>query len=532
MTWSRSSSICLLAGAVAVVIGGCQSPWSTGSDVSRWDTSPAPSADKATADATPVAAGDAANRSADIRLGSTSTTGDDQATATMLDDLQQVGQIDPVAQQKLLEQLRKTEPAMRPLVAQQFRASLAYRQQLAGQSPATLPATTAAAPTPEAATARAAADAATPPSDPVGNLVDPRQLHGNPAYEQALAKATPAAIPVPGIDEAGAPALAPPDVPPAFVAAPPGPATGQPAATTEPAPDEADPPTCTSQAPTQASFQSADDDLRGVEPALLRMPGVGPEHLHPSPLLATASLRPERVGTDWRQLVDEAAADLGRRVPDSPQSTAEVHQHVSLRVLQLLAGNTEEALKPIPDVSPAEQQYWSAQLFALATYLDHHSQPDDKRRAAATAVHLDEALADLRELGSLSLRNLTFCKSVYDFGAYEPCDSTCFAPGKQVTLYAEVENYRSESTEKGYSTTLGTSYKIVNDKDELIDGGRFPDVEDSCRSRRRDFHIQYGLALPKDIAPGEYRLELVVKDRLSDKIGHASIPFKIGDSRP
>ena len=31
----------------------------------------------------------------------------------------------------------------------------------------------------------------------------------------------------------------------------------------------------------------------------------------------------------------------------SPTTTAEVHQHVSLRMLRLLAGDTEKALEPI-----------------------------------------------------------------------------------------------------------------------------------------------------------------------------------------
>ena len=93
----------------------------------------------------------------------------------------------------------------------------------------------------------------------------------------------------------------------------------------------------------------------------------------------------------------------------------------------------------------------------------------------------------------------------------------------------EVENYHSESTDEGYCTSLGSSYELLNDQGNRIAGGEFPDVEDCCRSRRRDFHIQYGLTLPGDIAPGHYRLQLVVKDRQSDKLGSASVKFDIGD---
>jgi hypothetical protein len=200
-------------------------------------------------------------------------------------------------------------------------------------------------------------------------------------------------------------------------------------------------------------------------------------------------------------------------------------------MLWLLAGDTEKALEPIPHVAPGEQDYWSQQMFALATYLDHHTQPDDKRRAAAAVIRLDGAEASLRELASLTLRNLSFCKNVYGFGSIETFDADRFAPGEQLALYVEVENYSSKSTDKGFCTSLGSTYEILDENGERMDGGTFPDVDDCCQSRRRDFHIQYGLTLPDKIGPGQYKLELVVKDRQSDKIGHATASFEIRGSQ-
>jgi hypothetical protein len=216
---------------------------------------------------------------------------------------------------------------------------------------------------------------------------------------------------------------------------------------------------------------------------------------------------------EWQQLVERAAANLSKQVTAAPSSTAEVHQHVSLRMLWLLAGDTEQALEPIPHISPGEQDYWSQQLFALATYLDHHSQPDDKRRAAAAVMRLDAAVTSLREIGSLTLRNFSFCKNVFGFGSIEAFPADRFAPGEQVALYVEVENYSSKSTEKGFCTSLGSTYEILDEKGEGVSGGTFPDVDDCCQSRRRDFHIQYGLMLPSKMEPGAYKLALVVKDR-------------------
>ena len=108
-----------------------------------------------------------------------------------------------------------------------------------------------------------------------------------------------------------------------------------------------------------------------------------------------------------------------------------------------------------------------------------------------------------------------------------PTTKLKFSPGQQVTLYVEVENYHSDSTDKGYCTSLGTSFEVFDDQGKRIEGGDFPDVEDCCRSRRRDFHIQYGMAIPKKLAPGKYRLDLVMKDRRGDKLGHASIDFEV-----
>ena len=159
--------------------------------------------------------------------------------------------------------------------------------------------------------------------------------------------------------------------------------------------------------------------------------------------------------------------------------------------------------------------------------MDHHSQSDDKRRAAASVVHLDEAVSHLRELGALSLHNLSFCKNVYGYGAFEPYETDTFTPGQQVSLYVEVENYHSTSSEKGYCTLLGATYELLDEKSKRVSGGDFPDVDDCCRSRRRDFHIQFGLNLPSNLAPGRYRAEVVVKDRQSDKLGHTSVPFEI-----
>jgi hypothetical protein len=418
----------------------------------------------------------------------------------VLEKLQQVREIDPAAEQELLDELQRTPPKSWPLVAEQFRSSLAYRERLAAKRTARSRDSTATTEPPALETGYDALEPAhaenqvasrgTRPSAPIGDLVDPRNADADGVSSEAVAKSTPFSTP----DVVAQSAQAAIHIPREF------------------APNDRALPISSTSRHTgdivKTTLQTTDASKQDAS-------------------AATNSCE----NLDWQQLINQAAEDLSGRLAASPSSTAEVHQHVSLRMLWLLAGDTEKALEPIPHISPGEQDYWSQQLFALATYLDHHTQPDDKRRAAAAVIRLEDAVTSLHELGALTLRNLSFCKSVYGYGSIETFDADRFSPGEKVALYVEIDNYHSRSTEKGYCTSLGSTYELLDENGERVSGGTFPDVDDCCQSRRRDFHIQYGLTLPDKIAAGRYKLQLIVKDRQSDKIGHASASFEIRGSQ-
>lgn len=451
----------------------------------------------------------------------------------VLEKLEEVRALDPTAEPKLLAELRRTPPESWPLVAEQFRASLAYSQQLRGQekTPIRDDQLIAASHGMAADDLQAASESivsaplgrpslskSEPPSAPLKRLVDPHSAKTeNIASLTRNIRSNSRTATNPG---AGSKAEEMAASQQQLAGERTSPRTMAPEkSAVEPAIFHA--PVDASQVAAQAVANSPGDVPKEiVAPAFAEDPGAAAKVVNKS--------LPISADETWQQLVQRAADDLSKRVSASPATTAEIHQHVSLRMLRLLSGDTEKALEPIPHITPAEQDYWSRQFFALATYLDHHSQPDDKRRAAASVIHLDEAASHLRELGSLSLRNIAFCKNVYGYGAIEPYDKDVFKTGQQVSLYVEVENYHSESKEKGYCTLLGATYEILDDSGKRISGGDFPDVDDCCRSRRRDFHIQFGLSLPQNMKPGHYRLELVVKDRQSDKLGHATAPFEIG----
>ncbi len=232
---------------------------------------------------------------------------------------------------------------------------------------------------------------------------------------------------------------------------------------------------------------------------------------------------------EWQVQLQSAIQNLEGTVQPAPGSTDEVNEHMRLRLLQLLAGNEETALQPIPGATASQQDYWNKQLFAVSTFLDSKRQPDDRRRAAGSLMHLDQARAKLAEMATLDVRKLAFVDSVEGYGSYELHEKTKFHPGDVVTLYAEIENFSSESTKEGYRTRLGTSYEVVDKNGKRVDSAQFPEVEDLCQNPRRDFHMQYTVTLPTRIYAEHYEIRLIVTDQQSHKIGLASVPFEISE---
>jgi hypothetical protein len=169
----------------------------------------------------------------------------------------------------------------------------------------------------------------------------------------------------------------------------------------------------------------------------------------------------------------------------------------------------------------------AAPALPTAALSTHTQPPAEQTTRLPKPAPADNATDEAPQRDLLELHKLTFCKEVYGFGAYEPYESNRFKPAEQVSLYVELANYRSEPTKDGFLTRLGATYQILDEHGERVDGGEFPDVEDRCRSRRRDFHIQYGLVLPDKIAPGKYRLRLALRDRQSDHVGQSTIDFEI-----
>lgn len=413
----------------------------------------------------------------------------EQAFAQVLGDIQELGRTDPAAQQQLLRQLESAKPAHYPLVVQQFKAAYAYSRELRERNQADRSYPVEPLSPKEIAPATPASQSDDPSPrllpEPTTKLNDPR------AERRRIAEpTTPESKTVSRVETASLQTIDPRHVADSdALAEVSGPESPRPSAVVRTVYEESAEPTSAKVVPVSASTSPSSDT--------------------------------------WEEALDRAIYRLSTATRNEPQSTSDLHARLRLRLLELAAGRQEAALEPVDGLSNGERDYWSKQLFALSTMLDHETLPDDKRRAAAACLHLTEATSELGELCPLAVRNLTFCSQVHGYGAYEPLPGTTFQAGERLTLYVEVDNSTSVSTPQGFHTSIVTNYEILDATGNRLEGNEFPTIDDYCLRRRRDFYSQYGISLPKRLEPGKYQLKLSIKDQHTGKLGNATIEFDI-----
>ena len=377
-------------------------------------------------------------------------TTDPQAMQQIVAEIQTMGALDPQARDELLENLRQTDPAIWPLVAQRVRADLAWRRQA------------------QAREGRPGKDAS----------ADGHSARPAPSSGQTAGKP-----PERDPDAAQSP-IAPPQADQGVAAS-----VGR-----QPPADTAEPPTSGPQGPVTAASYEA------------------------------------KVAEGWQGPLDEAVALIESKMDGSPQSDAEFAQHARLRLLYLLKGQRDEALRPIPSLAPAMQEFWSKEVYGLATLLAPESISDSGRRKAEASQHLGTAVAKLGESCPLVVRNLAFVTEIQSYGTYKPFDKHEFVPGQRVLLYAEVENFKSIETAEGFHTATRSSYQIFDADGKRVAEHEFSLCEECCRRPRRDFFIVHDLRLPQRIYPGKHVLQLTVADLNSKKIGQTVIEFTVKSS--
>jgi hypothetical protein len=462
-------TIAWIAAALLGMAGCHSSPWTASRDATpaaQAANAAAGNATASSASANPATSNPTNNTSASTA----NTTVDAQAMQKVMAELQQAGTLDPASRDRLMQDLQQTDPSLWPLVIQQFRAGLAYRQQAeqrkagtANSSPAET--ATAAAPSRSADDHAAIRTTATAKTEAAAGSA-PQESRSSTSQPASSTASTPS-----------------PPVQPASATA-----------------KKADP------AAEQTSKRPRDDGVvQASYAAVKREDDKDDYHNH---LAAAIRACESELSTPAKTPEDEA-------------------RHAQLRMMQLLAGRRDDAMKSIPGAKSAVQNFWSAEIYGLSLWMDADRTPDASRRAAEARQHLCDAVAKLGESCPLVVKNLAFCSKIQSYGCTKQFDLYEFSAGQNVLLYAEVENLGNEATPQGIHTSLRSSYQILDSRGQRVADEEFPVTEEYCRNARRDYFVGYEFRLPDRIYPGKHTLQLTVEDLKSKKVGQSSIEFTV-----
>ena len=215
-----------------------------------------------------------------------------------------------------------------------------------------------------------------------------------------------------------------------------------------------------------------------------------------------------------------------------PERVEYIRKHVNLRMLNLVNGDVSQAVEPIPGIASADQEFWQQMIWSVSNYFDDQGMPDPSVRAAETIEQLRGAIAQLGQTADLKLRNTTFCHRIVSFGNYERFKEDRFTTGQPVLLYSEVENFTSRrSSNDGYRTILQSAIEIYRASDLERPAATIPlasdTTEDFCRAQRRDYFHSYEFAIPPNLEPGQYTLQLRVVDQQSRKVATSKVNFEV-----
>lgn len=241
---------------------------------------------------------------------------------------------------------------------------------------------------------------------------------------------------------------------------------------------------------------------------------------------ASRSPQKETVFVDTlKQRIDEQEA----KVAADPNN---VEEQFRLRILYLASGQDEKALAAVDGINADVLEIMRAQLSALMT-----ARSSAQRDPATWANRQFEAIEKLRHLvaerADLRVSKVVICRSISQFGQYEPIDPPTFKVGAEsrFLLYVPIENFKCERTESGqFRTLLSLRFSLIDPEGRERWTDKIENVEDISRDRRSDFFFGYpenGLKIPRQLGEGEYTIKVEVEDVLAQKINSNTVKFKL-----
>lgn len=235
------------------------------------------------------------------------------------------------------------------------------------------------------------------------------------------------------------------------------------------------------------------------------------------------------VPTHWENDVRQAVLKLQERLSQDKNLTAKERTNLEarLRMMQFAANDMDGAMNPSQSWNKDADQWFRSTLFSIheATALTGPESPN--QRFTLVAKHQQEASQHLLALSDLEINNVSFCTEVQSYGQVVKRPANALTANEEVILYCEFNNFAALKVRDGFETEFEARYEIVDLQNNRIYEEKLPTDRQTSANRRRDYFIAYQMYLPKDIAPGHYRLKLNVKDVKAGKFGQGLVEFQI-----
>ena len=332
----------------------------------------------------------------------------------------------------------------------------------------------------------------------------------------------------------------------------------------DPAPQRPNPVTQTNTTPDNGPIFGARDEIPRLEDAVATAPSATPTQRQPiqnplplpdqtdasvddqqideavDSLREVTELKSSLTAATWneelRKLIDVAESDLAEMALDASNHDEYVKKHVNLRMMHLVAGEPNKAIRAIPGIESSEQEFWQQVLWAMSEYFADRTMPNHKDRVTETLSDLRRAIHRMRSQANLQVKNMNFCSRISSFGVYEKVGESRFRAGQQILIYAEIENFQSEEVVSSgagvFKTRLSSTLEIheAGESAQISTALRkesFSPTVDMCASPRRDYFNAYTYVLPNDLPPGQYSLRLMVRDELGAGIATERLNFEV-----
>jgi hypothetical protein len=148
--------------------------------------------------------------------------------------------------------------------------------------------------------------------------------------------------------------------------------------------------------------------------------------------------------------------------------------------------------------------------------------------ATMRSSDLQSAVTALEERVPLGVSGLRLCTKVLGFGAFEPLEDPKLKPGQSILIYCEPTGLRFETRGDASVVRLSSRIELVSAGDgRKIWEQDLGTAEDEFRGRRRDCFVNYRIALPSSVSPGDYRLLLFQTDLVANSSTTAELPVTL-----